>query len=444
MNSVSDFGDTIVASITGAQRAAVALIRCSGSLAPQIARTLCKKAGPDSRRVYLTSIMCAGKSVDEGFLIFFEEGHSYTGEASFELSCHGSPEIVRGIVAECIRLGAREARPGEFTERAFLSGRLDLTQAEAIRETVEAATEAQQRRAKLLREGFLAVRVRALQERIGAELAKAEATVDFSEEIGELDRNASRLALSDCIREIEQILSGYTASRLIRNGLRVALVGRPNVGKSSLLNALVGMERAIVTEIPGTTRDTIEETVSIGGFPVVLTDTAGIREGADTIERLGVERSRAAIDTADEVWFVFEAQHGWLADDEALLSSLSVAPSLLIGNKSDLADRSNGSDKTISVSALKFQGLELIERHVSSVFESGNFENALINERHRDDLLQTRTYLEHSCETLSTDMPTDLACVDLYGAMQTLGRITGETAPDEIIERVFRQFCIGK
>lgn len=384
--------------------------------------------------------------MDEGFIVLFEEGRSYTGEQSFEVSCHGSPQTVRRILNEIIKLGARAAEPGEFTERAFLNGRLDLTRAEAIREAIEADTEAQRRRAGLLRQGKLADAVGELQGEVGAVLARAEASVDFSEEIGELDREAAAKDIESCIARIGSLLAGYGGSRLIRQGLRVAIAGRPNVGKSSLLNALLRTERAIVTEVPGTTRDTIEETASIAGYPVVLTDTAGIRDSADAVELLGIERSRAALESADEIWFVFEAHRGWTRDDEMLLESAASAPTLFIANKSDLGTSGETPPgRGVSVSALSGTGLEAVEVYVKERFEEGAASAPpLINERHREDLLEAKALLEHAIETLASDLPADFVCVDLYGVMSVLGRITGETAPDEIIERVFRDFCIGK
>lgn len=434
--------DTIVAPITGMQRAPVALIRISGPLAPDIASRLMPSSGSEPRHAYFGEIFIQGEAVDEGYVTQFEEGKSYTGEQSAEISCHGSPQLARKIVAEIVSLGARPARPGEFTERAFLNGRIDLTRAEAVRETIDADTDAQRRRALALRQGALAHRVSTIQDAVAAELAKVEASVDFSEEVGELDRPSTREALGRCIFAIDELLAGYRPSRLIREGLRVAIVGRPNVGKSSLLNALLGMNRAIVTDLPGTTRDTIEESLSIGGYPVVLTDTAGIRDSDEQIEQIGVARSRAAVEAADQVWFVFEANRGWTTEDEALFKSLARGPDLVIANKSDLGN-AKGPSGAVVVSAVKGSGLDWIQEHVMKTFGDGG-DLPLINERVAPDLEEARGRIVLARGTLADDLPADLACVDLYGALHALGRITGETAPDEIIERVFRDFCIGK
>lgn len=438
---MSGLSDIICAPITGPMRAPVAIIRVSGVRSWEIAK---KVFAPlpnvvKPRHAYYGEVLVGGRKFDDGMLVLFEEGQSYTEEESFEISCHGSPHIVRTVLDEIVSRGARIARPGEFTERAFLNGRIDLTQAEAIREAIESATDAQARRANLLREGRLAKAVGEIEDEIGRILALAEATVDFSEEIGELDRDSTVNSIVEIIQRIDGLLARRHTSRLIREGMRIALVGRPNVGKSSLMNALLGLDRAIVTAIPGTTRDTIEETASIRGLPVVLTDTAGLRATDDPVEKIGVARSRKAIDTADEVWFVFEAHNGVTEEDRQLLSEIG-RNVLMVGNKADLGTVGAGA---IEVSAITGMGLDKLEGHITASFDSGN-ELPLTNERHHAELEEAKISLQHAAETLTGDLPTDLACVDLRGAIQAVGRITGTTATDEVLDRVFRDFCIGK
>lgn len=424
----------------------MAWIRVSGPKAWEIAERIfrCKEEPPwKPRHCYFGDIVYQNEKIDEGFLILFEEGRSYTEESLFEMSCHGSPFIVRRIVNAIQDLGARFARPGEFTERAFMNGRIDLTQAEAIAETVAAVTHAQEVRARLLREGKLSETVSHLEERIANQLALAEASVDFSEEIGELNRQQVHDELIAILGDIDTLLESAKRARLFREGIRVAVVGRPNVGKSSLLNALLGMERAIVTEIPGTTRDTIEEMVSIEGFPVVLTDTAGIRETKDKVEQLGVERSKQAIRNADFVMFVYEAHIGWTQEDEELYRELDCKPSLFVANKMDLGAAKDIPKEHLLASALSGEGLDKLGKQLIREFETSP-EIPLVNERHVEDLQEAKKSLIHAAETLVSDLPTDLVCVDLHGALQAIGRITGRTATEEIIEKVFRDFCIGK
>ena len=435
-----DFSETIVAPITGTSKAAVAIVRLSGTDAHSIACAICPRAGSDLRHAYYSSI-CVGDSViDDGLCTLFGAGATYTGEDVAEISCHGSLAIVHAIVEEAIRLGARFARPGEFTERAFLNGCLDLSQAEAVREIVESGTAVQARRAEALRAGRLFEKVAELEMLIGGAIAAIEAVVDFSDEVGDLDREAVRASLEAATEKIDALLAGVPVSRLIRNGLRIALIGRPNVGKSSLLNALIELDRAIVTDIPGTTRDTLEEGASIAGYPVVLTDTAGIRDTEDTIEALGVERSRQAISQADSVWLVFEANIGITAEDLALKDSVS-REVLWVGNKADLGDA--GGDG-LRVSALSKEGVEPLKEWIVSKFDAGHLD-AIANDRHEPELVAALAAISRAYETLANEtLPVDLACVDLYDALDRLGRITGRSAPDEVIQRVFADFCIGK
>lgn len=435
-----DFSETIVAPITGVSKAAVAVVRLSGADAHAVARAICPKCADEFRHAYYSPIIIAGSQVDDGICTLFGDRATYTGEDVAEISCHGSPAIVRVIVEGAIRLGARIARPGEFTERAFLNGCLDLSQAEAVREIVESGTVVQARRAEALRAGRLFERVAELEMLIGGAIAAIEAVVDFSDEVGDLDRDAVRATLDTARAKLESLLAGVPASRLIRNGMRIALVGRPNVGKSSLLNALLDSDRAIVTEVPGTTRDTLEEEASVAGYPVVLTDTAGIRETDDVVEALGVERSRNAIGQADAVWLVFEAHRGVTGDDRALADSIG-REVVWVGNKVDLGDL--GSDG-IRVSALSRESVEPLRRWIVAAFEAGH-EEPLANDRHEPELAAAAASISRADETLANEsVPVDLACVDLYDALDRLGRITGRSAPDEVIQRVFAEFCIGK
>ena len=435
-----DFSDTIVAPITASGKGAVALVRLSGPDAHRFAFQICPNAGGEMRHAYYTNIQTQGAKLDDGICTLFDENASFTGEYVAEISCHGSPHIVAEIVQESIRLGARFARSGEFTERAFLSGTMDLSQAEAVREAVESVTAMQARRSGLVRSGLLFERITEIEESIGRAIASIEAVVDFSDEVGELDRVATLSTIAEASAKVQALLAGVPVSRLLRNGLRVALVGRPNVGKSSLLNALLGVDRAIVTDIPGTTRDTIEEAASIRGYPVVLTDTAGLRNTDDTVEALGVQRSRAAIEAADVVLLVFEAPAGITADDRVVAESIGREVTW-VANKSDLG---SFDGEAIPASAIEAGGVDALADSIAARFESAP-EEPLANDRHEPDLVAALEACLKASETLTNQsVPVDLACVDLYEALDRLGRITGRSAPDEVIQRVFAEFCIGK
>lgn len=437
--------DTIVAPITGSAPAPVALLRVSGPeawrIGAKIAGSALKGREPVARRAYFVRI----EDFDEGYLTFFAEGRSYTGEPSFEVSLHGSPANVRRALNLICSLGARPARPGEFTERAFLNGRLDLTQAEAVAETVEAATEMQSRRAAALRRGALTTEVEALRDRTAAIIAAIEASVEFTEEVGELDTAAAIASIDSLRDDVLSLAASTRAARIVRDGYRICLVGRTNVGKSSLLNRILGSDRAIVTDVPGTTRDTIEEVVSLSGFRVVLTDTAGLRETDDVVERIGIERTRLALAEADEIWHVLEAPAGYTDADLALDESLPRMAELYVVNKRDLGlPQAAPPGETVSVSALTGEGvaslLDGLEKRLDSLVAEGL---PLTNQRHEAHLREAAEHLQAAADALLTEPP-DLACVPLYAALDAFGGITGATAPDEVLERIFRDFCVGK
>ena len=435
--SLERHADTIVAPIT-APGGAVGVVRLSGPMAFKIAQGLFEPwpGEPVSHRAVYGRFAHG----DDGLALPFEEGRSYTGEQSVEMSVHGSQASVGALVTACIAAGARAAEPGEFTLRAFMNGRLDLTQAEGVRDSVTARTDAQLRQANLLREGALRDQVRALRDEAVGILAMVEAATDFSEETGELDRGAAvRLCLSVGSR-IDQLLATEHASRVLREGASVAIVGLPNAGKSSLLNALLSADRAIVTDVPGTTRDTVEESLSLGGLLVTLIDTAGLRETSDPVESLGVERSRAATENADLVIYLYDAAVGWQPEDQARFCSLS-RPGLVAANKCDLAPR---PELGLPVSTKTREGLARLIDSVQGLLASECDRPGLINSRHARSLREAKGALRRACETLGSPVPDDLAAVDLQGTVRALGEITGETAAPDVIERMFHDFCIGK
>ena len=429
--------DTIVAPITGSQPAAVAVVRLSGPEAWQIAsKVFCEWP---SQVISHQAHYGRYTTGDDGISLPFEEGRSYTGEQSVELSCHGSLFSVRALVEACVQAGARPARPGEFTERAFLSGRIDLTEAEAVADTVNALTEAQLRIANLQREGALLRSIAESRHRVAKVLAAVEASVDFEEEIGPLDRPWASSELRTVLAHLIELRKTADIGQIIRRGLRIAIVGRPNAGKSSLFNEIVGRERAIVTPHPGTTRDYLEELVDMGGIPVVLIDTAGLRAALDDAEKAGVERSESQAAQADAIWYVFDASIGLTAEDEAALARLPSA--VVVANKCDLVYCKG----FLNVSAKTGAGLdELIHNVTVYAEEAKSLEVPPIDARHKPLLDNAIAMSDHALETLAHGRPDDLLTTFLRSALSHLDEITGESASADMIERIFADFCIGK
>lgn len=431
------FSDTIVAPIT-ASGGAVAVLRISGPDSYRIGAALCENR--PSLRQPRVAVYTALANGDDGIAVVFEEGRSYTGDAVVELSCHGSPASVGSLLDLAVAAGARLAEPGEFTQRAFLNGRLDLTQAEGVRDTVAAQTEAQFRSANNQRRGALRGSIETIRQALLKLLVAVEASTDFSEEIGDLDAEAAAHELERAKTEVEALLSTARSGRILRQGLRIAIVGRPNAGKSSLLNALLRSDRAIVHSSPGTTRDFVEELADLGGLPAVLIDTAGLRETADPVESEGVARTIRLAAGADVVWFVYDSAVGWTQEDERELSALG-RDATIVANKADLrATQAKG----ISVSALEGAGLDgLVAATKSAVAFSDNAGMA-ISPRVAVELAVALEAIESAISTIQSEMPDDLLTVNLREAIEALGRVTGETASPDLVERIFHDFCIGK
>lgn len=429
--------ETIVAPVTGMQRAAVAWVRLSGPEAWAIASRVFDPwpAEPESHRAYHG----AYSTGDEGLAMPFPPGRGYTGEEAVELSLHGSPASVRALVQACLATGARMADPGEFTLRAFLNGRIDLSEADGVRETVEAATDAQLRAANALRQGRLREEVSALRERLAGVLAAVEASVDFGEEVGEFDRARGLAELAGVAEALERLKARASAGAVLRAGLRIAIVGRPNVGKSSLLNALAGSERAIVTDLPGTTRDALEVMCDLGGVPCLLTDTAGVRDTDDPVERIGVEIARRSAGAADRVWLLYDAAEGWTPEDQAVADE--VPDALVVAAKADLRPEVELGTPVSSKTGL---GLGALEADAAAALESRDPADLFVGVRHAPLVREALEAVRRAAATLDTQLPDDLASVDLREAISALGEITGETASAELLERIFRDFCIGK
>lgn len=425
--------DTIVAPITAYGKGAVAIVRVSGPDAFRVAGALCRRFPdrPESGRA-MHLRLCNG---DDGLVLPFEEGSGYTGERSVELQVHGSTAAVRTLVDACLREGCRLAEPGEFTFRAFLHGRLDLTQAEAVRALAEAQTADQLREAGLRRDGALRLRVGTLRRRLLDLLADVEARIDFSEEIGELDSEAALASLGEARQEIRSLLGTARTGRILRHGFRVALVGAPNAGKSSLLNALAGRDRAIVTDIPGTTRDFLEEPVDLEGLPVVLIDTAGLRETSDPVEAEGVRRTLEVARAADLTLILHPCDA--TGDPPADLGERT----MIVRTKADLAPAQDGQ---LAVSSTTGSGLDCLRRAIRSASEVPESLGPAIEPRHGPLLEEADAALELAQRAIADHLTTDLLATALQSSLRALGRIDGSDIDADLLDQIFSTFCIGK
>jgi len=451
--------DTIVAISTPVGQGGIGIVRLSGPDALSILRALFVASvrgttwQPQSHRVYHGHVVdpASGRRVDEVLAVYMRAPHTYTRQDVAEINCHGGMAALREVLSLCLASGARAAGPGEFTLRAFLNGRLDLAQAEAVLDVVNAETTTALRVAVEQLGGRLSGQVRAVRRRLVEALAYLEAAIDFPEdEIPARDVGAD---LAEAASALRDLADEAERGMLYRQGARVAIVGRPNVGKSSLLNALLRQDRAIVTPIPGTTRDTIEETISLRGVPVVLADTAGLGESGDTIERLGMERSRASIARADLVLLVVDGSCPLGAADRRVATEVAGRRAIVVVNKADLPSTDGHRSllpgaPLVHTSALTGAGIEVLEERMVEVILSdrgaASAEPLASNPRHRDLFRQALGHVEAAATALVEGTPEDLVAIDVSEAATLLGQVTGETASEELLETIFSAYCIGK
>lgn len=399
-----------------------------------------------------------GTTIDEVLAVVMRGPRSFTREDVVEISCHGGPLPIERILELAIATGARVAQPGEFTMRAFLNGRLDLTQAEATLDVIQARTDTGLALAQAQLGGWLAQEVRRIRTLLLEPLAYFTVLVDFPED--EVAPQDPLPILQDAVQSLERLLTSADQGMIYRQGARAALVGRPNVGKSSLLNRLLRAERAIVTPIAGTTRDTLEETANLAGIPVVLIDTAGITETEDIVEQLGVERSRAALAEADLALLVLDSSAGLRPDDKQMIDLTIDKPTVVVWNKSDQAHVRHTTTSplhqrvvaSVVVSALTGDGMDDLAEAVASSLLGRTQRTPLpvhdarfvSNVRHRDALARAATHLGHVLAGYAQQHPADLLTIDLTAALNALGEITGETVGDDLLATIFSRFCIGK
>ncbi len=447
-------GDTIVAIATPAGRGGIGVVRLSGSLARAIAGSLIRTAGEADlkpRRAVMGDLLDPeGRVVDQVIVTLFESPHSYTLEDVVEISCHGSPVILGCAVERAIAEGARLAEPGEFTQRAWLNGRIDLAQAEGVRDLIEATTLYQARVAVQQVSGALSARLAPPKKQLLDLIALLEAGIDFAED--DLDV-ASKQEILTRLTPLESALGrlaeSYRYGKVIREGITMAILGRPNVGKSSLFNRLLEQDRAIVTPVAGTTRDALAEYCSIGGVPVRLMDTAGICATGDLVESKGVEKSYEALAGAELVVVVIDlSQPVDSTDLELLERARETGRCLLVGNKSDLPRIAQVDDSCLPVSALDGTGIaELRERIREMAIPSSEADSEsgwITNIRHQTLLRESLTALGQAREAARNDVPHEMLLLDLYSALRPIDSITGATTTEDILENIFSTFCIGK
>ncbi|NMG19737.1 tRNA uridine-5-carboxymethylaminomethyl(34) synthesis GTPase MnmE [Brasilonema bromeliae] len=440
------------------QQGSVGIVRVSGSQAIHIAQTLFCAPGHqvwESHRILYGYIRHpqTQQLVDEALLLIMKAPRSYTREDVVEFQCHGGIMVVQEVLQLCLENGARLAQPGEFTLRAFLNGRLDLTQAESIADLVGARSPQAAQTALAGLQGKLASPIRQLRAIALDILAEIEARIDFEEDLAPLDDKVIISEIERVSAEISQILATADKGELLRTGLKVAIVGRPNVGKSSLLNAWSRSDRAIVTDLPGTTRDVVESQLVVGGIPVQVLDTAGIRETQDEVEKIGVERSRRAASAADLVLLTIDATAGWTALDQEIYSQVQHRPLILVINKVDLAspemvEYPTNINHVVKTAAAQNQGIDALETAILEQVKSGKVQAAdldlAINQRQAAALIKAKTSLEQVQATIAQQLPLDFWTIDLRDAIHALGEITGEEVTESVLDRIFSKFCIGK
>lgn len=458
------YDDTIAAIATPPGEGGIGIVRLSGAQALPILERIFAPMRPGRWlpfRMRLGRVVDpAGGMLDEALAVYMRAPTSFTAEDVVEVSCHGGPLVVARVLAEVLAQGARLAEPGEFTMRAFLHGRIDLAQAEATLDVIQAKTSVGLALAQAHLGGWLTGQVRRVRELVLGPLAYVTALVDFPED--EIAPQAITEPLEESLVALERLCAGADQGMMYRQGARVALVGRPNTGKSSLLNLLLRVDRAIVTPIPGTTRDTLEETANLSGIPVVLIDTAGIAETEDPVERLGIVRSQAALAGADLALLVLDAHVPLCADDEVIARTMVGKPTIVVLNKCDLVDGFGAAQTNAHIaqelaplspvavvrcSALTGAGIEGVIAAVSDHLLGGGAVSGaqlVSNPRHRDALERATSHLRDALAGHRRGGSPDLVAVDLTAALAVLGEITGETVGEELLTTIFSRFCIGK
>ncbi|HMO79860.1 MAG TPA: tRNA uridine-5-carboxymethylaminomethyl(34) synthesis GTPase MnmE [Pyrinomonadaceae bacterium] len=457
--------DTIVAHATPIGRSGIGVVRLSGPDAVSIAGLLAgrRRHEPEPRTATLAPIVDpeTGEAIDEAVITYFKGPASFTGEDVVEIACHGSPVVLRQVIDVCLRQGARMAGPGEFSLRALANGKIDLSEAEAIRDLIDAQTATAARQAVRQMRGEISHRLAPVKDELLDVIVVLESALEFVEDdLPELQAASIAERLDRMAKSLDSLASTFKAGHLIREGLRVALVGRPNVGKSSLFNALLGSDRAIVTEVAGTTRDQLHERFTIDDIPISLIDTAGLRYTTDLVESIGVERSRKAMADADLVMVMLDASEPLTAEDAEIIESVRELRHLILVNKIDKIDRDDGyelpgrfrdllrlSVTPLAISAKTGEGVEALKMAIIGPFAPGEMDVSgflLTDARHFDLLERAQQEVRGSIDLIREGTSEEIVLVGLHNSLRYLSDITGETTTEDMLTRIFSTFCIGK
>ncbi len=398
-----------------------------------------------------------GKKIDEVLVTYFIEPKSFTTENMCEINSHGGPVVVKKILELCIEAGARIAEPGEFTKRAFLNGRIDLAQAEAIIDMINSKTQKEQEASMKQLDGDLSKKIKEIKNKIMDMMVDIEASIDYPEyDVEEVTRNKIKEVLLETKNNLENLKKNFENGKIIKDGINMAIIGKPNAGKSSLLNAILNEERAIVTDIAGTTRDIIEEYIIIEGIPVRVIDTAGIRNKTnDKIEEIGIRKTKEIAQKADLIIYIIDITKGIDEEDIKIIEEIKNKKVIVLLNKTDLESNIMASEKlekynlpVINVSALKREGIELLMKKISEIFNLGQIvideSITITNERHKEIIINAIKNTEYGLDTIDNNMPIDITTIEIRELLDELGKITGETATEDIINEIFKKFCLGK